>query len=362
MGKINEIRLNNFRNFKSFTLSFNSNCNVLFGDNGTGKTNLLESISVLSKGRGFRNDKLSNLIYKNEKSFQIKSEFEKDKNIYNINITAEYFENSLKKKTSVNDEVSKDSLNFLDSSLSFLFFLPEMERLFLSSPSNRRNFFDKLIYSENKTYNKLVNKYKKKIIERTKLLQLYQFDENWIFTLENEISDIGMQIYNYRNTKINELNNNLEIINKENSYPFKIEILLVDEFYNKKFDKSEYLRNLSNSRILDKKYGGSKIGPHKSDFIANINNGINASQLSTGQQKTLVLLMLMAQSEHLINDKFIKPILLLDEICSHLDKINRNILLDMTNKFDIQTFLTGTEKSLFSFMSTNAKFYNITDI
>ena len=73
-------------------------------------------------------------------------------------------------------------------------------------------------------------------------------------------------------------------------------------------------------------------------------------------------MMLIAQCNHLIKTKKIKPIFLFDEICSHLDRINRKILLDLTLQYDIQFFLTGTEKSLFSFMSTNTEFYNIKDI
>ena len=84
--------------------------------------------------------------------------------------------------------------------------------------------------------------------------------------------------------------------------------------------------------------------------------------LSTGQQKTVVLMILLAQCNYLVNCKHINPILLLDEIGSHLDSNNRQILLDMINRFEIQFFLTGTDKDLFSFVSTKAKFYNITNI
>ena len=84
--------------------------------------------------------------------------------------------------------------------------------------------------------------------------------------------------------------------------------------------------------------------------------------LSTGQQKTVVLMILLAQCNYLVNYKKISPILLFDEIGSHLDINNRQVLLDMINRFDIQFFLTGTDKNLFSFVSTNAQFYNITDI
>ena len=78
--------------------------------------------------------------------------------------------------------------------------------------------------------------------------------------------------------------------------------------------------------------------------------------------KTLVLMLLISQCKYLVSQNKIKPILLFDEICSHLDDINRKVLLDLIQEFDLQLFITGTEKSLFSFISTNANFYNITDI
>ena len=119
---------------------------------------------------------------------------------------------------------------------------------------------------------------------------------------------------------------------------------------------------MKKSRIFDKKYGGTKIGPHKSDLIAIINDDFEASLLSTGQQKTLILMILLSQCNLLVNEKSINPILLFDEIGSHLDSNNRQLLLDMINRFKIQFFLTGTDKNLFSFVSTNAEFYNITNI
>ena len=116
------------------------------------------------------------------------------------------------------------------------------------------------------------------------------------------------------------------------------------------------------SRSYDKQYGGTKIGPHRSDILGIINNDFDASLLSTGKQKTVVIMILLAQCYYLVNCKDINPILLLDEIGSHLDSNNRQILLDMINRFDIHFFLTGTEKNLFSFVSTNARFYNISKL
>ena len=362
MAKINKITLNRYRNFKSYEIAFNEKNNIIYGSNGSGKTNILESISLLGKGRGFRNSSIEDLIYKNENEFLVESEIEKDFDNHNIKIYSKLTNNKYKKISSVNNEVSKEASVFLEQTLSFLYFLPEMERLFVSSPSYRRNFIDKLIFSENKNYNKLMNKYKKNLTERNKILQLNNFDSNWISAIENEIAISGLEIYRLRNEKIEILNNELLNLNKLTFYPFSVKFEHKDIFYKNNIDKSEYLKNLKNFRNIDSQYGGTKIGPHKSDFLAKINSEISASKLSTGQQKTLVLITIYAQCKHLINQKNIKPILLFDEICSHLDETNRKILLELSKGFDIQFFFTGTEKSLFSFMSTNTEFYNIKDI
>ena len=341
---------------------FQDKCNVLFGNNGAGKTNILEGISLLSKGRGIRNSSYSNLVKNDQVNFNIKSSININNVEYDIDIFTETRENKLRKNIKINNDSSKEAVHLLNSSLSFLIFIPEMERLFLSSPNSRRNFIDRLIYSKNNSYNTLINKYQKYLTERSKILQHDTYDNDWINEIENEISTLGIKIYEQRKEQLNILNKYIDALNIDNEYPFSIRLNIKDNFYDLNCDIFKYSSNLKESRELDKIFGGAKFGPHKSDIIASINNEFNASQLSTGQQKTVVLMILLAQCNYLINNQQKKPIILFDEICSHLDENNRKILLDMINQFDLQFFLTGTEKNLFSFISTNVKFYNITSI
>ena len=341
---------------------FQDKCNILFGNNGAGKTNILEGISLLSKGRGIRNSSYSNLVKNDQVNFNIKSSININNAEYDIDIFTETRENKLRKNIKINNDSSKEAVHLLNSSLSFLIFIPEMERLFLSSPNSRRNFIDRLIYSKNNSYNTLINKYQKYLTERSKILQHDTYDNDWISEIENEISKLGIKIYEQRKEQLNILNKYIDALNIDNEYPFSIRLNIKDNFYDLNCDIFKYSSNLKESRELDKIFGGAKFGPHKSDIIASINNEFNASQLSTGQQKTVVLMILLAQCNYLINDQQKKPIILFDEICSHLDENNRKILLDMINQLDLQFFLTGTEKNLFSFMSTNIKFYNITNL
>ncbi len=360
MGYFKKISLNNYRNFKKYEIDFSNNCNVFYGKNGSGKTNILESLSLFVKGRGIRNDNLNNLIKLKEKKFFNSGDYFYFENFYNIHVQSEELNNKLVKKISINNDYNKETVNHFNSLLGFLVFLPEMDRLFLLSPSHRRNFIDRFIFSKNKKYNTLINKYKKNISERNKILVSKIYDEIWISKIEEQIGLLGLEIYKLRLLQVTYLQENIQKLNKAQTIPFLIDIKHIDNFYKENIGIDFYKTQLKQNREIDRIVGGSKFGPHKSDFMCYVNKNFPASQLSTGQQKSLVLILILAQCRHLINETNIRPIILMDEVCSHLDETNRSILLKIIEDFNLQTFMTGTEKNLFSFLSTNTNYYNIT--
>ena len=239
--------------------------------------------------------------------------------------------------------------------------MPETERLFQSSPSIRRNLIDQFIYTSQNKYNKLVNRYNKFTQERSKVLLNNHSDESWLIQLEKNISSDALQIYSLRESQLNVLICNLNTYLRNFDLPFKIDTTLIDKFYTSNLQNEHYEETLKNNRKIDTLVGGCAIGPHKSDYMFCVNNNSFVSQLSTGQQKTIILLMYLSQCKYLSEVKFKQPILLLDEVCSHLDDINRNVLLTLIETFKLQIFMTGTSENLFSFLSTNANFCNITD-
>ena len=360
MGYFRNINLVNFRNFDSFTLEFSKNCNVLYGKNGSGKTNILEAISLFSKGRGFKKDKLSNIIKKNHNKFILKSNFQNNNIIYNLTSETYETEKRLLKTLSINNDKSKESIDHIYKLTSFLFFLPETERLFISSPANRRNFIDRLIYTHDNSYSKLVSVYNKNLLERSELLSNDDADAKWLDRVEKNISTFGLKIYKSREKQIISLLDYLNIFINDFNLSLNISAKLNDDFYFKNLDEDFFVQKLKNNRKIDSIIGGSKIGPHKSDYIFSANSDYLVSQLSTGQQKTLILLIFLAQCRYLIELFKKKPILLLDEVCSHLDELNRKVLLTLIESFDLQIFMTGTTKNLFSFLSTKSNFCNIT--
>ena len=156
MGYIKNIKLVNYRNFINSDYSFKKGCNIIIGKNGSGKTNILEAISL------FRKEKIDNLINfdPNKKNFKIESIFFHNQTEYNIAISNTIKNIKNTKKILINDSSDIDDYVYFEKLLPIIYFLPEMERLFTSSPSVRRNFLDRLIYTNDKKYNLLINNYK----------------------------------------------------------------------------------------------------------------------------------------------------------------------------------------------------------
>ena len=359
MAYFKNIKLSNFRNFKDFNLDFSKKCNVFYGSNGCGKTNLLEAISIFSKGRGLRKDKIFNFIKKNEDHFSNDANFVDEDIEYELNVYSEIKNNKFQKKIKLNGEISSEVNHKIQSLITFLIYIPENERLFMASPTTRRNLFDHFIFSSNPSYNSLLNIYKKNIVERNIILNNNVPDQSWLENIEKNIVKSGIEIYQQRIRQSGLFEKNLESISEYLTIPFKVNIKIKDTFFNSRISVDEYKYTLEKNREMDKITGGTKIGPHKSDAVFYVDQNYPASQLSTGQQKTLILLLYFAQCNYLINYCKIKPILLLDEINSHLDDFNIQLLLKIIEQFEIQVFMTGTKKDLFSFLSTNTNFYNI---
>tara|TARA_B110000438_G_C15760126_1_gene626905 strand:+ start:381 stop:1475 length:1095 start_codon:yes stop_codon:yes gene_type:complete len=364
LGYFKNINFFNYRNFSSLNFNFKVGCNVLVGKNGSGKTNILEGISLFEKGRGFRKDKIKNLINfsNNKTNFNIYSIFTEKKIDMKINVFNT--EKNLKKIT-INESAENQSIKYFESLFSIIYFLPEMERMFVLPPSYRRNFLDRLIFSFSKDYNLTFNYYKKAINERYLLLKNQSNDEAWMNQVEDNIASNGINIYKKRIFHIQNINNYLNKINIEKNFANNFFLKLKDDFleaYSRIYeDKDQYLYQLKKNRSNDFYHSGCSIGPHRSDiYCIDKNNNFNSNQLSTGQQKTLVILIIISHCIFLINDLRLHPIILLDEICSHLDDSNRELLLYLTNELKVQTFMTGTDKSFFSFLSTNAHYCNIT--
>jgi len=361
------IRYENYKNLEDQEIKFSNRPNIFIGPNGSGKTNVLESVSLFLPGKGFKKQSLENITKFNSISpWAIFGKFKKENLFVDILTTYKKKENNnIKKESFINGEKQK---KFLNSNIipPILWFIPEMERLFSGPPSLRRNFIDRIVYSFDSSFLNLVKNYLKLLKERKNIIEGKISDENWLNQVEEKIAKFGIEIIYKRNETINLINKNflkISLLKKNLNF---CKISFTEEFSNdiirteNNFAFEKYLKELKNSRKYDMIVGGCKIGPHKSDIeVIYSKNNLKASFCSTGEQKKIILSIILCQS-YCLKSKFkIKPIVLLDEICSHLDNSARSILLDLTDWLNIQVLMTGTQKNFFSFLSKESDFFTI---
>jgi len=347
---------------------FDNGINIIYGKNGIGKTNILEAISFLSQGRGLRGDNLENILLqktytncigKNDIDYNFPnvlwSVFAKIKdNDYFENISvyaAVSDEGKINKNIKINNENKKQT--FLNNVFNVFWLTPAMDEFFNGSSSVRRKFLDKAVDIIDSEHSKRINKYEFLVRERIKLLTDESgYDEKWVLVLERKIAEIGIAIAVARNEIVDYFNK----VFKEYYFHFPSLDININGYFeelvrNKKALKCEeqYVKILYENRREDARTKKTQVGIHRSDIdIFYKDKGMVASLCSTGEQKLMLISLTLAKVIICNMLKKARPILLLDEICSHLDSTKISELFKEIEKLKVQSFLTGTSKGLFN--------------
>lgn len=353
---LNSIDLFNFRNHSNFVIDrLNSESVVITGRNGLGKTNILEAISLLSATKGLRGAKISDLnnLNNTEGNWRIKtlysSKFGLKEIISSRNVSANTSRetrtvqidgNSIKKKSELNDI------------LKIVWLTPPMQQLFVNSSKERRAFFDHIVSNFFSDHIHNLGTYDKYMKERLKLLKENKFDKYWLSALEQNMNNYAKLISDARMQTLSFIQNSID----KNPSPFaKAEIFFVNEPL-----QNDYLELLEKNRKLDSITGRTNSGPHLFDINTMFKEkNMPAKFCSTGEQKTLLLNIILAQVSAIIERFKITPIVLLDEVISHLDDINRKLLFDEIIKLDTQTWFSGLDPKSFKYIENYARFITV---
>ena len=348
---ISKLKLTNYRNYKSIQLEFPAAPIALVGVNGVGKTNILEAISILQPGRGIRSARFSNMSYNNKGKFGIFAELISKEE--KIEIGTEFEEKiSRIRKIKINKSnfiSQKELINYL----RVLFITPLMDKIFIDPPSSRRKFFDRITWNFYPSHSVLIRAYEKLIKERNNLLKENSSDVLWIENIEKQLVEYGVNIIVNRDKVLNLLIKNLKYRERykevfplaniyvsgelENVYK---ENAILDNF------KKEYLKKLSLSRPSDFLKKTTNIGPHKTDLIVNYKTkNMPAYLCSTGEQKGLLISIVLAAVRSSIDFHGSSPILLLDEVFAHLDESKREALSKEIIELKAQAWMTSTNAS-----------------
>ena len=354
-----KVTLKNFRNHRNLNLNLKNSSILIYGGNGSGKTNILEAISLLNQGKGLRKANIDNFL--NQENFN-----DNDNKTWGVNVdfvspNGKFNIGTGLKKTGFNKsriaKINSDytSLSSLGEILNISWITPQLCVLILSSMSEKRRFIDRLTMSIDSLHLNRVYRYDKLFRQRNKILIQPNIDKTWLDTIESQISELSISIIARRLDLLEELENlyNFELNNNYLTEHFpsvgiivngKLEKLLKEK---PAVEVEDYIKlELKKSRSDNELF---VLGPNKS--IIEIFNRIDNKNLdgsSTGEQK-LMLISIILSHARLLNDKYnMAPILLLDDIIEHLDKKHRKALFLEVSRHNAQSWFTSTSKDAFS--------------
>jgi len=338
---IENIKLKNFRNYKKMEMNFNENINIIFGDNASGKTNILEAIFLCGLGKSFRTNQDKELIKIGEENSEIEVNYIKKDRKGSVKLFLKekkiFFINGIKvKKTSE-----------ILGNLYIVLFTPEDIGILKNEPSKRRRFLNIMISQLRPNYMHLLNQYNKVLEQRNNYLkQIKKENKNkeYLEIWDEQLVNIGIKIYEYRKEFIEKINEKIKQIHlKTTENKEKIAIKYITNI-----DKEKYLERLKKNINSDIFKGYTSIGIHRDDFEIIVNEKDISKFGSQGQQRTSIISLKLAEAEVLFDEVEEYPIILLDDFISELDKkrikgffknINKNqIFITCTDKLEIEQY------------------------
>ncbi len=366
MSYIQNLQLHNFRCYDSARLEeIAPGLIVLTGPNGAGKTNILEAVSLLTPGRGLRAAANEDVQKKDApKAWAIASTVETGGAEVQIGTGLE--PGGTKRAVKINGAVAKTQMALSDY-LSCIWLTPQMDRLFIDSSGGRRRFFDKLIFAFDAGHAGRVTRYENAMAQRSKLLREGQGDPSWLKSLESQMAETGVSIAAARLDFIVRLQRACDKAHENEESFFPKATLHLSGTIEELLGQSPALEveemfayQLDQSRVRDAETGGAVTGPHKGDLMVRYKaKDMPADQCSTGEQKALLIGIILAHARLLQAEKGMPPILLLDEVAAHLDENRRAALFDLLIDLGGQVWMTGTDESLFSAAQKRAQFWGV---
>jgi DNA replication and repair protein RecF len=350
------LTLTDFRSYDRAELTPAGRSVFLFGSNGAGKTNLLEALSLFSPGRGMRGSSLAEVGRRlpgeaTGRAWAISAEIAADEGAVRIGSGVET-PGAARRLVRIGGETVPPGR--MAEHLRPLWLTPAQDRLFLEGASDRRRFFDRLVFAAEPIHAAHAGAYERALRERGRLLAEDHPDPAWLTALEARMAEAGARMVEARAATLQALQTEID---GRGERPFPQAILgLSGEFEQLALAgaaipeiESRLAAALAAARPRDAAAGRALTGPHRGDLtVIHAPRGRPAAECSTGEQKALILNLVLAQGARLSRAKSQpNPILLLDEVAAHLDPFRRSALAEEIEALGLQAFLTGTDEALF---------------
>lgn len=344
---ITRLTLTDFRCYRDLDLAPGAGLIVLTGDNGAGKTNVLEAVSLLAPGRGLRGAGAADLACSTGRGgYSVAARIGEAASI-GTGTTAESPERRIARINGVTRPVTA-----LGEWLSIAWLTPAMDRLFSDSAGDRRRFVDRLVLAIDPHHAHHSTRYEAAMRQRNRLLSDERPDEAWLDALEHAMAVHGAAIGAARASLIERLDTMLA---DQAPGPFARAALSLAGWDGPPLDQA-----LRMGRARDAAAGRTLIGPHRQDLIVSHRDKDQpAARCSTGEQKALLIGIVLAHAALVAGTRGAPPILLLDEVAAHLDPARRAALFERIVVLGGQAWLTGTEAALFDAIGEGATRYHV---
>jgi DNA replication and repair protein RecF len=345
---VTKITLAHFRNYGDLCLNLEAAPVVLTGANGSGKTNLLEAISLLVPGRGMRRAGLTELQNRDSAApWAVAATVQTAFGAMNIGTGRDPEETDGERRIVHIDGKNVRSQSALAEHVAMAWITPDMDRILAEGPGARRKLLDRLAYSFDPAHGTRVNRYEKALRERSRLLREGIADAAWLSGLEDEMARTGVAIAAARRHMIRELQS--AIAETTSVFP-RADLALKGMAEEALEDQPALLvedkmrEALARMRGEDAQSGACSAGPHRSDLtVTHRVKNCTADFCSTGEQKALLIAIMLAYVRMLAESRRMAPLFLLDDIAAHLDDIRRAALFEEIRALGVQAWLTGTD-------------------
>ncbi len=334
---LSRLDLADFRNHAQLSLRPEGNLIILHGPNGAGKTNILEALSLLVPGRGLRRSAFIDMARRGAAGgFAVSAEL----NGSRLG-TAMLSETPGRRQVQING--AKAAINDLAEWLAILWLTPAMDRLFTDSAGGRRRFLDRLVLALEPGHAQASTRYDNALRQRNRMLSEGQGDASWFDAIEAAMAEYGAAVASARRRTITQLSDQLAHMA---DIPFARPDISLNQ--DGPDDEDRLRATLAKERRRDRAAGRTLQGPHRADLIVmRAGNNAPAASCSTGEQKALLLSLVLAHARLVRDRRGVAPLLLLDEVAAHLDPARRADLFALLGETGGQVWMTGTEAALF---------------
>ncbi len=364
---ISKLTLTNFRNYATLSIDFSPGAVVFSGDNGAGKTNLLEAISLLTPGRGLRRAPHADVAREDgDGGFALHARLDGPEGQVEIGtgITGGEAAGEGGRKVRINGAPARSADAMLEW-LRVVWLTPAMDGLFPGPAADRRRFLDRLVLAIDPGHGQRALDYEKAMRGRNRLLTEGSRDGAWFEAIEMQMAETGVAIAAARAELIRLLAAMIDRLPSSGPFP-QADISLFGDLESDvatapAVDVEErYRATLAQGRERDRAAGRTLDGPHRSDLLVRHRpKAMPAELCSTGEQKALLVGIVLSHARLTGEMSGMTPVLLLDEIAAHLDAGRRAALFSILEELNCQAFMTGTDAALFSSLRGRAQFLTV---